>query len=510
MSKLLKTTYFHLLTKTVLATFCLFLSVTSFTHAGEMPKWITHPPKEKGYLHIVGVKTEAPSLEEGRRLAIQQAIGEIVQYFGFTSQAQFYEKKTELTSKIIDEIQSTSEKVRIKGALLQDWYFKKTEQGKYSVYVLVRYPKREIDKEKTRQRKNETERLFLAQKELNVAMEAEAKGEIISAFAGYIDAMRLSSEIEAGNVFQWKAKDRLKSLSAQVKLMKLSGNNQKGEPLEGLKDPLVIKATLESPKKILPLASLPISFEFIQGGGRLTQETVTNHEGEASCQVTRIEPFFKKLRIQGFIDIERLFPRNLSLSPEDKQTLDLVLNVLRNKKVEFQLISYIPKRNIKVLVSISEKNLGKSIEDSIIGNAISQRLYEAGFQLISMENMSRKQIEGKEEFLKKDEQELLKTRFPGKVQMLITGTVTTRSGSDNLGYIISCLADAHLQLISTENGEIVGKKDILEMRGFGSTKEKAGINALINISTPLAEAIAQQLLAVKVNKYPIFDILSGF
>lgn len=494
----LKTSYSYSVTKTVPTVFTIFLLVASFVYAGGIPKWITQTPKEEGYLHIVGVKTGATSLEEGRHLAIQQAIGEIVQYFGFISQTQFYEKKTELTTQILDEIQSTSEKVRIEGAFLQDWYFKKTEQGRYDVYVLIRYPKREIEKEKARQRKEEIDRLFLAQKELSAAVEAEEKGDVISAFAGYADAMRLSSDAEAGKVFHWKAKDRLKTISSQIKLIKLSGDNQKGGPLDGLKDPLVIKATLETSKKILPLASLPIFFEFIQGEGILTRETVTNHEGEASCQVTRIEPFFETLKVQGFIDSERLFPKKMSLSPEDQQTLNLALNILSNEKAEFQFISCIPRRNLKVLVCISERNLGKSIEDPIIGNAISQRLYEAGFQLISTKNTGREQIEAKEQFLKEDEQEFPRDRFPEQIQILITGTVSTRSGSDNLGYITSCLADAHLQVISMEDGEVVGKKDILGMRGFGSTKEKAGMNALINISMPLAEAITQQMSAVKV------------
>ncbi len=118
---------------------------------GEVPYWLKKPPlPDKDYIYFVGIKTGAKSIESGRERATRDAINQIVEYMGIKVSTRFVSKKTKLTTKLIDKISSYS-KANIKEALIKEMYYEKNKDGKtYNVYLLIRYPKKEIEEEKRR------------------------------------------------------------------------------------------------------------------------------------------------------------------------------------------------------------------------------------------------------------------------------------------------------------------------------------------------------------------------
>ena len=134
--------------------------------SGSLPKWVTKVPSDREHLYFVGINTGAQTLEDGKRSAVKQAIAELTEQFETRSNTRFRERKTELETKVLDEIESYSGKVRIKGTLLKDWYFEKTKDDRYDVYVLIQYPKTELEREKTRIQNEGAEKIATIRKAL--------------------------------------------------------------------------------------------------------------------------------------------------------------------------------------------------------------------------------------------------------------------------------------------------------------------------------------------------------
>jgi hypothetical protein len=121
------------------------LSFPTSALAGKKPKWINKPPKEDDkYLYVVGGATGASSFQNGKATAINQAVSELLNFFGFTSSTKFSQKKTEISTKITEEIESASNKAQIKGTLVQELYYEQADNHTFNVFVLVRYPKAEL------------------------------------------------------------------------------------------------------------------------------------------------------------------------------------------------------------------------------------------------------------------------------------------------------------------------------------------------------------------------------
>lgn len=96
--------------------------------SSSLPKWVKKIPSDREYLYLVGISTGVKTLEDGKRSAVKQAITELTEHFEIHSNTRFRERKTELETKVLDEIDSYSGKVRIKGTILKDWYFEKTKE----------------------------------------------------------------------------------------------------------------------------------------------------------------------------------------------------------------------------------------------------------------------------------------------------------------------------------------------------------------------------------------------
>jgi len=86
----------------------------------------------------------------------------------------------------------------------------------------------------------------------------------------------------------------------------------------------------------------------------------------------------------------------------------------------------------------------------------------------------------------------LKRDFYAIVDVVIWGNIDTRYGSSNLGNFESCRAVGTVKAISVENGAVMATKTVDE-KGFGQTKEAAGLDALDNAADIIAEDLFKKL-----------------
>ena len=122
------------------------------------PKWITKPPKNtKEYMYFVGSRTGAETLEDAKKSATQNAIGEIITFFGIRAKTEFEEKKGYYLTQVKDSIQAKGE-AQITGSIIDNFYYeqlldKQSGRQTCDYFVLLKYPVSEIKKEKERNRK---------------------------------------------------------------------------------------------------------------------------------------------------------------------------------------------------------------------------------------------------------------------------------------------------------------------------------------------------------------------
>ena len=126
--------------------------------------------------------------------------------------------------------------------------------------------------------------------------------------------------------------------------------------------------------------------------------------------------------------------------------------------------------------------------------SISQALQQSGFRVVAAHEIGRINIERLQEAIRKELLWSIRPEISSQVQLLITGTASTRRGSTNMGLAISSHADAFIKAINIESGEVVAQKNLVSVAGFGETLELAGIRALEKAGKIAAEAVTGQLV----------------
>ena len=122
------------------------------------PDWVSRPPAPTsgGTAYFVGVEDDASGLDQGRDAAFRDAAKQIAAYLQTTISQQFVSRRDERSSAVIDKIVSASAG-RLAGARILQTYVERRFSGRWpfrrdvlSVWVLVGFSQREIDKERAR------------------------------------------------------------------------------------------------------------------------------------------------------------------------------------------------------------------------------------------------------------------------------------------------------------------------------------------------------------------------
>jgi len=481
--------------KPLMKVYCLlFICILLLTScAAKRPGWIMEVPKDKQYIYAVGMKTAAFSLEEGKRSAVQQAVTELVEHFELQSRVRYQERKTELETKVMDEIQSLSGDVKIRGSLISEWHFEKTNEGKYDVYILLRYPREELERERARQRNEAARKISQIQRALSNGENAEVNGNLTEAMNSYLTAVKLAAIFE-DTALHSSAHEMLNQLVTGIQIRVVSGNDQTIDMSRKIDYQLVAKTVLKKGGYEIPLSDLPVKFSFPNDKGIEALSIKSDQDGMAIFRIPRLPTATKDYRVQATIDVDQMFIIPSDLSKSDQKSVRHLADHLRSKSSDFTFHTFVVRKDLKVIVLIDEKNHGVSMRESITGNEISKRLFDAGYQVIADQDIGKTNIERLKIAIQKDELFSLNKTIYGMVDVVVTGTCNTREGTHNSGVVISSHADGFIKAVDLRNGSVVAQKNALDTVGFGETEEQAGINALKKLGTSISEEIVGQLL----------------
>jgi hypothetical protein len=147
---------------------------------GGPPGWVRTAPEDGQYFYAVGIRSDAPTLEEGKRSAAANAVEQLLERFGIRARARYRELKSELQTKVRDELASVSESVMLRDHYLFRWDYtsrRVSDRLSYDVYVLVRYPKTEWARERARLEQRALERRLRAHVQLAVDLHEDDDGK---------------------------------------------------------------------------------------------------------------------------------------------------------------------------------------------------------------------------------------------------------------------------------------------------------------------------------------------
>ncbi len=152
------------------------------------------------------------------------------------------------------------------------------------------------------------------------------------------------------------------------------------------------------------------------------------------------------------------------------------------------------EKPLRVLLILSEKNKGKQTGDSIVGSALSERLGEGGFRIVSEAAIGKRETDK----IKKTIEEgggitSIKDDIRSFADSVMWGSVDTRSGHTGIEGLVSCIADAAVQVVSVETGEVIVQKNLSNVRGFGAKEERACIVALQKMGEEMSKAVVEKL-----------------
>jgi hypothetical protein len=170
------------------------------------PGWLAKVPTSGEALYFSGAKEGAASLEEGKASAIESARSQAAQYIGVEISAEHHDVMSteEAENKAKDTVRSRANAM-LRSAELADVYYERISRevgagtvDRYDVWVLLKLPRAEVDKERQRQAQQAQQTAAAGAARYREARDQERQGDLIAALVRYRDAVAKAREV-AGN-----------------------------------------------------------------------------------------------------------------------------------------------------------------------------------------------------------------------------------------------------------------------------------------------------------------------
>ncbi len=470
------------------------------------PVWVTKEKKaDDKYLYFSGMRTQSLRLEDGESDAVKNAARKIVEYFGQEGVILYEKKRTEIETQLLDQVKFKGA-AAVRAAKLQEMYYEKWQstakdriQFSYDVYVLIRYPIKELEKEKAAQRKKAIELTRGALALSRNAEKAWREGRVRESISQYAKALDFLSRVsmlaeispEVNNeTLKVEIRSDLEEIISKIKT-EGRGSGQEVIVKKPLKEPLALKISYEEKEKSIPVRDLPVSFEFVKGEGSLKSLTRTNNNGVASCQVWRVDSSLKPNIVEGKIDIGRL------LDKEKDEEIDKTLLKLASFKERYTFNSYLPREKRVFIVKVIERNLKERVIPSLVQGEVEGGLIDDDYQLKTKgeitDDQARKILKGNKALIQNLGRELgFDVLVIGQARTEFVGSTIPMRGKE-MEFAPCCRASVSMKVMEAQSGRIIASVSEGRMKEFGRTKKEAGEKALKKAGEKISQSLLNRL-----------------
>jgi len=167
------------------------------------PAWLAKAPSSPDALYFSGAKEGAASLEEGKASAVESARSQAAQYIGVEISAEHRDvMSTEEAENKSKDTVKTRTNAMLRSAELADVYYERISRevgagtiDRYDVWVLLKLPRAEIEKERQRQAQDAQQAAAAGLARYREGREQEKQGNLIAALARYRDAAAKAKDL---------------------------------------------------------------------------------------------------------------------------------------------------------------------------------------------------------------------------------------------------------------------------------------------------------------------------
>lgn len=153
--------------------------------APAQPKWTQSVPRDSEYLYFVGAKSGAPSLEDGRAAALAVALGQASSFIGVSVQAgETVVDSTVAHENLVRSDVRSQTAGELRSAEIADTYFESMSRvvgsgvfERFDVWVLLRFPRAEAERERSRQEEALRSEAEAAQRRFLAARQAQERND---------------------------------------------------------------------------------------------------------------------------------------------------------------------------------------------------------------------------------------------------------------------------------------------------------------------------------------------
>ncbi|MCK4417643.1 MAG: LPP20 family lipoprotein, partial [Candidatus Latescibacteria bacterium] len=399
-------------------------TVTSQSRESQRPRWVDTPPSSPEFFYGVGAAPGAYDPAEDRQTADRAAridiasqlkikmssvVADLMQYkqtyTGKKTREEYSQQYSQKISAIVDTTALEGSKI------VQRWHDPQAD----TYYSLASMSKAEFRARIKRQIENAQN---LARDQYRHALEAQETANITAALRYYANALTelevlqdIPFEVDLDGdgteeYFRPEVKRKIEELVTGLQILTIN-NNQKGKVGKPLLKSLIAKVFY----KKMPVKDVPLVFAFVRGKGQLDERVQTNTKGLASSRVYRLESVGTDV-----VEVRAELAEIMGVGG---------VRVLKGVEVPRTRFSF-QAEAVKVVVRISEENIGVPVLDSYVEAAILAELTGVGFAVISPEEAKRQvSVAGIEQAMGGNYQTVQRAAKKLGAEVVIVGRVST-------------------------------------------------------------------------------------
>tara|TARA_R110001583_G_scaffold61505_1_gene181640 strand:- start:611 stop:2002 length:1392 start_codon:yes stop_codon:yes gene_type:complete len=354
----------------------IILIFSSLSFAGRRPpKWVKNRPISSEY--YIGISVVKKGMENYMQLAKNKALRDLASQISINISSNSVLHQFEDNTGFKEEFESqvkTSLVQELEGyELVASWNNRRGKEY-WEYYRLSKKQYALLQRIKLNKAKK------LAQSYFEEAKEYEAKLNLVQALSYYsksivalkehldqdLSVMTFEGSVNLGTEIY----KRIQDIYSKTQFVPVN-KHIKIEISTSVKDPFLVKANWASGEGEKELVNLPITFDFITGGGILNKKVNTDEFGYASSQLTRVTSKQKLQKVEAALDLSSILKHDdedyelirMFLTPDLAPKCSIILNVER----------------LKAYMLFSEKIFGEDSRRSILKNAIKKELSENFF-----------------------------------------------------------------------------------------------------------------------------------
>ncbi len=460
------------------------------------PEWVLNPPEsDDQYMYFTGSgSSAADSLAEAEQAARGAVFDEIMRYLGvrITSETTATARASvdDFQTDVVQQLTSKSSG-RVTGLeIAEKW--QATQGGRLTVYLLARYNKTDLFKEKRRLEEVFQEKIEAVSGPELEAQELQAQGQLYQAAIRYLDAASAAfkSELENAEIKFERNINQASDAIRQIGLVKLNDNlsTYLGQEFD---EPFLVKAVNGSTENDPGIAGVAIKviYKEMRASGRAAVRSTllkTDEEGVAAFQHP-VPGFVGREKLTMSLDVSDVLESLLDVPDALYSQVEGFEQLALKKKVSFSFESLSMASRISTGVAVFDLDAsGNAIELTETSAGLLEKLGQADFQVTSLP-VAAANITGPSAQVS----QFLKKNFSGQVERAVFGTAKISDYTQE-GDTVIIQVKGTVTVVELESGKTLLTVNKMK-RAQGTNASAALSTAFKKLGEDIGEAIINQL-----------------